>query len=286
MTVVAMPTTQQIARRGGALKLHRRATFGEVSITPSPPDNGGKRPFPETGTAHAISYLTSGVAALSARGIGRGGARNRADRESHALTVAQIANLSAAARHAEIIGLPFNRMITIHWQAAGVPLAGMAKATGRFTDLMAKALARQRSGTAWLWVHENVPGRGDDKGGHCHLLAHVPPDLVSRLRALQMGWLRRITGRPYRGGVIHSKPIGRRLGLEVGNPELHAVNLEAALAYVLKGASPEAASKFGLERLEAGGRVIGKRCGTSQNIGAKARSDHALTHSARARDTT
>ncbi len=71
--------------------------------------------------------------------------------------------------------------------------------------------------------------------------------------------------------MIHSKPIGGRLGLETGNPALHAINLQTALAYVLKGASPEAASQFALKRLEPGGRVIGKRCGTSQNIGAKAR---------------
>jgi hypothetical protein len=198
---------------------------------------------------------------------GRGGARNRASRESHALTTAQIANLSAAERHATKIGLPFTRMLTIHWEAAGVPLAGMARATGRFTGLMAKALARHGSGTAWLWTHES----GDGKGGHCHLLAHVPADLVPVLTALQRGWLRRIVGKPYRARVIHSKPIGGRLGLEAGNPELHAVNLEAALSYVLKGAKPEAASQFGLERLEPGGRVIGKRCGTSQNIGRTAR---------------
>ena len=147
----------------------------------------------------------------------------------------------------------------------------MAKATYRFTDLLTKALARHGSRTAWLWTHENVPGNGHDKGGHCHLLAHVPAALVPVVTALQRGWLRRITGQPYRARVIHSKPIGRRLGLETGNPDLHAVNLEAALAYVLKGASPDAASKFGLERLEPGGRIIGKRCGTSQNIGAKAR---------------
>ncbi|SCW85316.1 hypothetical protein SAMN02927924_03397 [Sphingobium faniae] len=146
-------------------------------------------------------------------------------------------------------------------------MAGMAKATGRFTDLMAKALARHGSGTAWLWTHES----GNGKGGHCHLLAHVPADLVPVVTALQRGWLRRITLRSYRARVIHSKPIGGRLGLEAGNPDLHAVNLEAALAYVLKGAGPEAASQFALERLEPGGRVIGKRCGTSQNIGAKAR---------------
>ena len=271
MIAAAMPKPHNSARHGGALKLHRDCGFGEVSIAPLQPQSPANPPIVRTGTALAISYLTSGVAALSARGTGRGGARNRADRESHALTAAQIGNLRAAERHAEKIGLPFTRMISIHWQAAGVPLAGMAKATGRFTDLMAKALARHGSGTAWLWTHENVPGNGHDKGGHCHLLAHVPADLVAVVTALQRRWLRRITGQPYRARVIHSKPIGGRLGLEVGNPDLHAINLEAALAYVLKGASLEAASQFGLERLEPGGRVIGKRCGTSQNIGAKAR---------------
>jgi hypothetical protein len=271
MIAAAMPKTPQSARHGGALKLHRDCGFGEVSIAPLQPQSPANPPIVRTGTALAINYLTSGVAALFPSSTGWGGARNRADRVSHALTVAQIGNLKAAERHAEKIGLPFTRMISIHWQAAGVPLAGMAKATGRFTDLMAKALARHGSGTAWLWVHENVPGNGHDKGGHCHLLAHVPADLVSRLTALQRGWLRRITGQPYQARVIHSKPIGGRLGLEAGNPDLHAVNLKAALAYVLKGANPEAASQFGLERLEPGGRIIGKRCGTSQNIGAKAR---------------
>ena len=255
------------AREGGALKLHRGATFGEVSIAPHPPQKPTNPPVARTGTALANSNSSYGVAALSSCITGRGGARNRADRESHALTAAQIGNLKAAERHAAKIGLPFTRMITIHWQAAGVPLAGIAKATGRFTDLMTRALARYGSGTAWLWVHENC----GPKGGHCHLLAHVPAYLVPRLIKLQRGWLRLITGLTYRARVIHSKPIGGRLGLEIGNPDLHAINLAAALAYILKGASPEAASQFGLERFESGGRVIGRRCSTSQNIGAKAR---------------
>src|SRR3546814_12785741 len=118
-------------------------------------------------------------------------------------------------------------MISIHWQAAGVPLAVMAKATGRFTDLMAKALARHGSGTAWLWTHENVPGNGHDKGGHCPMLAYVPADLVPVVNALQRGWLRRIHGQPYRARVVHSKPIGGRRGLDAGNPDLHALQLEA-----------------------------------------------------------
>ena len=262
-----MPKSHDGARRGGALKLHRGPASGEVSSAPPQPQYPAIPPIARTGTALAISNLTLGVAGFSIGGIGRGGARNRANRESHALTTAQIANLKAAERHAEKIGLPLTRMITIHWQAAGVPLAKMVKATGRFTDLMAKALARYGYRTAWLWAHENC----GPKGGHCHLLTHVPAHLVPRLTALQRGWLRRITDRPYRARVIHSKPIGGRLGLEAGNPNLHAINLEVALAYVLKGASPEAGSRFGLERLASGGRVIGKRCGSSQNIGAKAR---------------
>lgn len=262
-----MPNTQTTDRRDGALKLHRGATFGEVSIASLQPQIPVNRPIVRIGPTHAITYLTLGVAADLPNSTGRGGARNRASRESQALSLSHVANLAAAARHASAIGLPFTRMITIHWEAAGVPLAGMVKATGRYTDLMAKALARHGSRTAWLWTHES----GDGKGSHCHLLAHVTADLASILTGLQRGWLRRITGNKYRARVIHSKPIGGRLRLEIGNPDLHAINLDAALAYVLKGASPEAASHFALERLEPGGRVIGKRCGTSQNIGAKAR---------------
>ena len=263
----AMPESPINAGHGGALKLHRGATFGEVSIASLQPHFTANLPVPESGTDFAVSTFTLGVAANLPCNESRGGARNRADRVSYALTAAHIANLRAAERFAAFSGLPLTRMLTIHWEAAGVPLAGMSNATGRFTDLMTKALARHRSRTAWLWTHED----GDGKGGHCHLLAHVPPGLVLRLTALQRGWLRRITGNPYRARVIHSKPIGGRLGLETGNPDLHAINLKAALAYVLKGANAEAASQFCLEPLEPGGRVIGKRCGTSQNIGAKAR---------------
>lgn len=252
---------------GGTFETSPVCGFGKVSKGRRPDNTARKQRVTATGTRLAINSLPLGVAALSAQRTGRGGSRNHANRESHALTIAHIANLTAAERHAAAIGLPFTRMLTIHWEAAGVPLPGMAKATGRFTDLLRKALARHGSETAWAWVHEN----GDRKGGHCHLLAHVPAELVPVVMALQRGWLRRITGNPYRARVIHSKPIGGRLGLEVGNPDLHAVNAQAALAYVLKGASPAAASQFGLARLEPGGRIIGRRCSTSQNIGAKAR---------------
>jgi hypothetical protein len=227
--VKAMLKATASNQHGSTLKLHRGACFGEVSIAPLQPQSFAEAPISEGGTPLAIYYLTLGGAGHLPCSTGRGGARNRADRESHALTVAQIANLTAAERHAERIGLPFTRMISIHWEAAGVPLAGMAKATGRFTDLLTKALARHGSRTAWLWMHENGAG----KGGHCLLLAHVPPALVKKLTALHRGWLRRITGTPYRRRVVRSRPIGGRLGVETSTPDLHAINMEAALSYVL-----------------------------------------------------
>jgi hypothetical protein len=116
-------------------------------------------------------------------------------------------------------------------------------------------------------VHEN----GHGKGGHCHLLAHVPASLVQRVTRLQKGWLRLIAGQPYRSRVIFSRPIGGRLGLERSNPALHAANAKAAVDYLLKGASPATATKLNLDKLEAGGRIVGRRCSTSQNIGATAR---------------
>lgn len=252
---------------GGALELHRGATSGEVSNIRPPIENGIKRALPRSGTRRAINYLSLGVAANTAAASKRGGARNRVDRESHALSKAHIANLTGAEGHSRAIGLPFTRMITIHWQAAGVPLEGMARATGRYLDLLSKAIARHGGRATYVWTHEN----GEGKGGHCHILAHVPPDLVKLMGNRQKGWLRTITGQSYRKRIIHSAPIGGRLGLERSNPELHLANVQAALAYILKGATPEAAAKFGLGRFNEGGRIVGKRCGTSQNIGAAAR---------------
>ena len=268
----AMRIAPNSATHGRRLKLHRVPGFGEVSNMAGKPQTPDLPSIPAAGTDVAINYLSIGVPPLStSKTGGRGGARNSAARESIELTTAQTVNLVAAARHATDIGLPFTRMITVHWQAAGVPLESMAAATGSFIDLLTKALARHGSKTAWLWVHEN----GHGKGGHCHLLAHVRPVHVPIITSLQIRWLRRITGQPYRRRVIKSDPIGRKLGLETSNPELWAENVATTLGYLLKGIDPDAPVAASLARLQPGGRIIGKRCSTSQNIGRKARSERA-----------
>jgi hypothetical protein len=268
MSVAAMIKTPSRALHGGSFETSPKRKNGEVSKAPLKPQAVANLPIQQTGTAVAINYLTIGVAAHLPCSSNKGGARNRADRESHALTSAQIANLESAERHARAIGLPFTRMITIHWQSAGVAFSDMVKATGRFLDMLTKWLTRQKCKSAWLWVNEN----GHKKGYHCHLLAHIPAALVSRLTGLQKGWLKRISGNKYKNGVIYSKPIGGRLGLETNNPALYWPNIQKAFAYVCKGAPQAVLNAHGIERQHApGGHIIGRRCSTSQNIAAKAR---------------
>ncbi len=255
-----MPSkSANIAKHGASLKLHRGATFGEVSNARPLTENRRIATLADNGTHHAIRYLNQSEAANSAPAKGRGGARNRADRQSIALTRAQEANLRAAERHSGAIGLPLTRMITIHWKAAGVPLESMAEATGAFVDKLTKWLGRRGTRTAWVWVHENAGG----KCWHCHLLIYIPSGCVLGLPAAQKRWLRQITGRPYAAKTIRSAPIGGRIGLERTNPALHQINCEAALEYILKGGS----------RDKPQGLILGKRCSTSQNIGKKARAE-------------
>lgn len=189
-----------------ALKLHREATFGEVSKVGESRETQANDGFVGSGTQPAIDRLYLGGATNCPKATGRGGARNRADRQSYVLSFAQVANLSASERHSAAIELPFTRMITIHWKAAGVALEGMAKATGGFIDRLAKWLSRRNHKTAWLWVHENAGG----KGWHCHILICIPESVVKLLPAAQKRWLRQITGRPYVKGAIYNAPIGGR----------------------------------------------------------------------------
>ncbi len=233
---------------------------GEVSNTGLPNQSLVEKAFGQSGTKGALDISSLSVPAESVQAPVRGGARNWAGRPSHGLKAAQIVNLRAARAHAKDLGLALNRMVTIHWKLAGVTLDGMAKATGAFIDKLTKWLARRGHKTAWLWVHENV----GDKCWHCHILIHIPADLVRDLPNAQRRWLRQITAKPYSKGTIFSRPIGFLLGLEESNPELYIANCEVALAYVMKGSA--------IHQGDSGqGLILGRRCSTSQNIGAKAR---------------
>lgn len=224
-------------------------------------ETGTYRASAQTGTALAIIPIPIGCAPsprISAVS-GHGGARNSASHTSDHLTLAQARSLIEAALAARNIARPFNRHITVHWEAAGVPDCEAMAATTAFLKALREWAAGQ---TAYSWAREN----GDGKGSHLHILAHIPAGRkLSGARFRR--WLERITGKPYRAGTIHTARIA---GSREPDGPAYSANLQAVLAYVLKGAEPDAAAALCIGH-EAGGRIIGKRCGTSRNIGAKAR---------------
>ncbi|MEN3973795.1 hypothetical protein [Emcibacter sp. SYSU 3D8] len=230
------------------------------------PGSGGNPPVTETGTDLAIYTKTlGGVPSPSPARQTWGGARNRGDRVSHALTLKQATNIIEAARHAIRVGLPFNRHITIHWETTGIPDRRAAWATGRYLKLMGDCVAKQGGRIAWAWARENGAG----KGSHVHILVHIPADYP--LVRMQRRWLRNITGRPYAAGTIRTKSIGGALAVAQAVTDAYLVNLGEAVAYILKGVSADSAAALGLDKLEPGGRIVGKRVATSQNIGPTAR---------------
>jgi hypothetical protein len=163
-----------------------------------------------------------------------------------------------------------NRHVTIHWEAAGVPDSRAAAATGAFLTLARDWLRKRGAPFAWIFVREN----GDGKGSHVHILLHLPAG--TRLGNMQRRWLRAITGKSYRARTIKTERIGGTAGAARSAPDVYEANLARAVGYVLKGASREAVRALGLARVEPGGRIIGKRCATSQNIGRAARQRRSI----------
>jgi len=194
----------------------------------------------------------------------RGGPRNRAGRVSDDLTTAQAGGLIAAMAFAERIGLPLSRFTTVHWESAGV--GDEVRATGRFLKTLGEAARRRGYPFAYFWTRENGPG----KGGHLHLLWHGPadwPDLERCLRkAMKAAGVTRRVAR-----VRRTYSVGRSLRAAMVDNPAFLTNLAAVQGYIIKGASEAARMTLKLERAGAGGRVIGKRCGVSENLQPAAR---------------
>ncbi|OYU33333.1 MAG: hypothetical protein CFE35_20510 [Novosphingobium sp. PASSN1] len=230
---------------------------------------GRKRAIAESGTALAIiDTIHSG--GLSAAGTGWGGARNRADRTSEYLTRRQCEGLIAAAARAQRMGLPFNRHWTIHYERAGVAEIDAGRFIGRLLKLAGDYARRHHGKIAAIWVREN----GDGKGGHVHILLHLPAGLGLRGRTAH--WVR-LAGGERSARVSRVRSIGRGLTSADNGGEHYQQNAGAVLAYILKGADAETGATLGLTRHGERGLIIGKRCGRTQNIGQLLESDQ-LTH--------
>lgn len=193
--------------------------------------------------------------------------RVRQRKTSRALTTGQVRLIKNAALHAVRIGVPFNRFITINWELAGV--SDVQAALSAFLKALRDWLQSHGYATAYVWVQE----RGPACGVHSHILIYVPPSLIARLGQRQRGWLKK-TGVVSQKGVVHSRPIAgtsrAALSTDPATYALYRRNLNALVEYIAKGADAKARHSHGIKRRAQYSVILGKRAGTSRNVGAGA----------------
>lgn len=227
------------------------------------PGNGGK-PWPsDTGTPCAIYTNSKSAGHIHGKPpfTGWGGARNRADRTTDGLSRRQVETIVAGAETAVARGMPLNAHITIHWERLGVTDAAAGAATGAFLTYARDWLRKQEHAFAYVYSREN----GDGKGSHVHMLAHLPSDADWGFHRTRP-WLEAISDAAYvQGAIVTARIHGTRQG-RVVQPDLYHANLARVVGYLTKGALPGVAAALTLERRAAGGTVIGKRAGRSENL--------------------
>lgn len=191
---------------------------------------------------------------------------HRKGRRSAALRSKDCGNLLLAAEHAIRIGKPLNRMLTVHFDAAGI--ADPVKATGQLLKLMGDWLRCNNTAITAVWVRE----AGSTKGEHVHILLSVPPPIVRSFTRMQRGWFNKI-GAAWKQGVYMSRPIGgsHNVAFSEASTSLYQQALTGALHYLLKGADERARSAYCISKRGDGGELWGKRCSSTENIGRTAR---------------
>jgi hypothetical protein len=251
------------------LKLTTKGRSVALALLPLAEQNGALPPKSQTGPFLANKHDLISVVPTSPapKRNGWGGARNRASRVSTALTEKQVKDTFAAAERAVAIGLPFNRFVTIHLEALGFTDAKAGKAINRYLKLVGDYLTRRGRRTAWRYVRENDEG-DKRKGSHVHIYLHWPDGLS--FGRMQRKWVRALAGKRPPRRAVRTRRIGGSASAWRAAPDVYRVNLRRVLSYGLKGAPAAVAALYQLDRHEEGGRIIGKRCGQSQNLGGGA----------------
>lgn len=225
-------------------------------------------PLPETGTHDAIIARDNSDRSIAVSGqrSGWGGARNRADRVSHALTAAQVERLIAAAYQAWHMGLPFNRFWTVNLTLLGIDDRDGAKAVGRILKRASGWVKDAGGRFAAIWVREV----GAVKGSHVHILMHIPAKLLARFKPMPRRWLKGIGSVAKQAkGTSDTRRVAGLNNCRKSDDGQYLANLWAVVSYICKGSSPDIVARYGLTKgFEPGGAVVGKRCGTTQNLRA------------------
>lgn len=224
---------------------------------------GGRKPLPQSGMA--VACITSIQSCGSTSGNKSwGGARNKRDRVSDRLTYSQCKGMLAAGRYSELIGCRFNRHWSVHYEKAGISEIEAPTFIGRLLKFVREYARRHCATFTCVWSREG----GKGKGGHVHILMHLPAGLSLKGRTRK--WIR-LSGGDCRVGVSHIRSIGGTLAAAETGGDVYQLNADIVRNYLLKYTDRETADALGLPLYGWTGAIIGKRCGWTQNIGARAR---------------
>lgn len=176
----------------------------------------------------------------------------------------------AVGEQAQRIGLPLTHHVTINFSLTDVDPktapAVFAKLRRNHFDKWARR-PRQGTGTtfvpAYAYVFENSRnGRsfetlepGDPHNMHVHWVLHLPPDRAHEFKMKLFEWLDGFCKTPSEARAIQIDDIYEPKGLR---------------RYVLTGTDERWAARYGASH-ESQGLVVGRRTGTTMNLGPSAR---------------
>lgn len=170
-------------------------------------------------------------------------------------------------------GTPLNRHITINWSQAGIVDSCAARHTGAFLKKVADRIKYWGGEFAATWVRENgIRANRMRSGTHVHILAHIPIHHERRYFRLQGRLLKNLNASgAYTAKTVKTRPIKSRTLSDGPTIKSYAKNLCDVVSYQLKSVPPLDVAELGLTKKHRdGGRIVGKRCGTTQNIGRAA----------------
>lgn len=209
----------------------------------------------------------------SARGQ-PGSSRQRTQRRTtQAINYRQAENMMEAIKFARHMGTPLTAHLTIHWGARTAGDDTDGKRSAKLREGLDKWLQRQgvSGGLIAIWVRERGRDTRSDQNTettHLHMLMHLPKKYhrQGRPRPKLMQAINRLVAR-HGDGIVDDRAC------HLTFPE----NPDGK--YFLKGATLRVWEEFQVPdkwRSRRGeGEIVGKRCGTTQNIGRAARNQYA-----------
>jgi hypothetical protein len=159
-----------------------------------------------------------------------------------------------------LIGLPLVAHLTIHWSLTDAGDDPCGKLFAKVREGLDKWLGRRGAAFAGIWARERQSA-GQSDVVHCHLLFYLPVEYRSGKKLAQVrDEIYELVGQ-HGGNIWHEKVIDLRVH---DNPDGK---------YLIKGGDKKVWQRFRVrkEHRRLQGLIHGKRCGTTENIGAAAR---------------